>query len=107
MGKTNKKDLLSTEFFLLNFLLTHVIAGTKMIVMCAVPYGELLRSSERDLARLLLLSDEVSEITYYLTNLAFERITFFFFFNCLQGECHFLWQKNQHVTADFAVGFSE
>lgn len=52
MGKTNKKDLLSTEFFLLNFLLTHVIAETKMIVMHAVPYGELLRSSARDLAQL-------------------------------------------------------
>ena len=47
-----------------------------MIVMHAVPYGELLGSSGHDLAQLqLLLSDEVSEITYYLTNVAFETIT--------------------------------
>lgn len=52
MGKISKKDLLSTEVFLLNFLLTHVIAGTKTIVRHAVPYGELLGSSGCDLAQL-------------------------------------------------------
>lgn len=52
MGKVSRKDQLSTEVFLLNFLLTHGITGTKMIVMHAVPYGELLGSSEHDLAQL-------------------------------------------------------
>lgn len=51
-----------------------------MIVTCAVPYGKILGSSGHDLAQLeLFLSDEASEATCYLKNLAFETIVLFFF----------------------------
>lgn len=50
-----------------------------MIVTCAVPYGKILGSSGHDLAQLELLpSDEASEVTYYLKNLAFETIVLLF-----------------------------
>lgn len=95
MGKISKKDWLSPEVFLLNFLVTHGIAQLKD--------GDACCSLQWITGILSAWSGSALVIPFrwgFRNYLIFDK-------SGIWSNHHFLWQGNQHVTLDFAVGFSE
>lgn len=75
-------------------------------MMHAVPYGELLGSSGMtwfNSSYWFQMSFQKLLIVWQICHLKQSLV----FWYCLHSECHLLWQENQHVTSDFALGFSE